>query len=79
MHATNAILFGALSLGLITVAATRQPDQLADAARYAADDLEVARLMEAAPDAGFIGETVIADPETGERITVDTLAFNDAE
>ena len=43
------------------------------------DDLEFARLMEAAPDEGFIGETVITDSETGERIAVDTLAFNDGK
>ncbi|MCF8508563.1 MAG: hypothetical protein K9G83_07485 [Hyphomonadaceae bacterium] len=44
----NAFLLAAVSLGAILVTATRAPEQLVlgNEHRYAADDAEVARLME---------------------------------
>ena len=70
-----AMLFGALGLGFM--ASVVSPQELADAARYAADDAEVARLMEAAPDEGFVDDVVMTDPETGERITAQVIGFNE--
>lgn len=70
-----AMLFGALGLGFMVNVAT--PQELADAARYAADDAEVARLMEAAPDEGFVDEIVITDPETGERTVAHVIGYNE--
>lgn len=69
----NSILFGAITLGLISVAMTRDPQEVA----ALADDMEVARLMEQAPDEGSFTPTTITDPETGEQIVVDVLAFRD--
>lgn len=75
----NAILLGAASLGALLVSVTSSPDQLVlgDAAKFAADDAEVARLMEAAPDAGEIEEIVLADPETDQKTKVTVVAFRD--
>jgi len=73
----NAALFGALSLGLMLAAFTADSRACDLAAKAAADDAEVARLMAAAPDHGFMGPTVHADPETGEATHVDLLAFKD--
>jgi hypothetical protein len=72
-----AMLFGALGLGFMVNVAT--PQELADAARFAADDAEVARLMEAAPDEGFADEMVFTNTETGERIVAEVIGFTDAQ
>lgn len=69
----NSILFGAITLGLVSVAMTHDPEQVA----AMADDAEVARLMAEAPDEGSFQPTTITDPETGEQIVVDVLAFKD--
>jgi len=42
---------------------------------YAQHDAEVARLMAAAPDDELFGETALIDPETGEEISIDLVAF----
>ena len=42
---------------------------------YAEHDAEVARLMAALPDDPLIGETSFTDPETGEDISIDLIAF----
>jgi hypothetical protein len=75
----NAILLGAASLGALLVTLTRSPDQLVlgNAAQFAADDAEVARLMEEAPDVGEFGAVVLTDPETGEESEATVLAFKD--
>lgn len=73
----NAALFGMLSLGLMLSAFSADSRQLDVALQAAADDAEVARLMEAAPDQGFMGATVHTDPATGEETQVDLLAFKD--
>jgi hypothetical protein len=75
----NTILLGAASLGALLVSLTRSPDQLVlgNEARFAADDAEVARLMEEAPDMGEFGSVVITDPETGEESEATVLAFKD--
>jgi hypothetical protein len=75
----NTILLGAASLGALLVSLTRSPDQLVlgNEARFAADDAEVARLMEEAPDMGEFGFVVITDPETGEESEATVLAFRD--
>lgn len=73
----NSVLFGAVSIGLMVVSFTKEPANLEQAARHAADDAEVARLMEAAPDEGSLSEIIVTDPETGEQIKADVLAFRD--
>lgn len=73
----NAALFGALSLGLMLAAFTADSPEFQATAKAAADDAEVARLIAAAPDRGFMGPTVYVDPDTGEETRVDVLAFND--
>lgn len=75
----NAFLLGAASLGALMVSLTRAPEQLVigNAAQHAADDAEVARLMEEAPDVGEIGGMAYTDPETGETVEVTSLAFKD--
>ncbi|MEY4782486.1 MAG: hypothetical protein RIR41_421 [Pseudomonadota bacterium] len=75
----NAFLLAAVSLGAILVTATRAPEQLVlgNEHRYAADDAEVARLMEEAPDAGGLAEIVFANPETGADTKVSMIAFRD--
>jgi len=75
----NAFLLGAVSLGALLVTATRAPEQLVlgNEIRYAADDAEVARLMEEAPDSGEFAELVIIDPETGAKTNATLIAFND--
>ncbi len=73
----NAFLFGTISMGLMLVGFTRPSADIETEALYAAHDAEVARLMEAAPDQGLMGPMSITDPETGERIPVDVIAFND--
>ena len=70
----NAILLGAASLGALVVCFTYDPAHI-DAARAAADDAEVVRLMEAAPDEGSMQDVTIIDPKTGEATTVQALSF----
>lgn len=71
----NAILFGAASLGALIVYFTHDPAALSEAARAAADDAEVARLMEAAPDQGSMQDITLVDPKTGKPEAVKVLAF----
>ena len=75
----NAFLLAAVSLGAILVTATRAPEHLVlgNEHRYAADDAEVAHLMEEAPDAGGLAEIVFANPETGADTKVSMIAFRD--
>ncbi len=75
----NAFLLAAVSLGALLVTATRAPDQLVlgNEAQYAADDAEVARLMEQAPDMGEFSSLVMTDPETGARTEAKIIAFRD--
>lgn len=42
---------------------------------YAQHDADVARLMEAAPDEAMFGDAMLVDPETGEEISIDLVAF----
>lgn len=70
----NTLLLGAASLGALIVCFTHDPANT-DAAKAAADDAEVARLMEAAPDQGSMGNLTLVDPKTGETTTVQTLSF----
>jgi hypothetical protein len=48
-----------------------------EAAKAAADDLEVARLMAAAPDEGAFGDSVIVDPVTGIETRISGFGFSD--
>ena len=48
----------------------------AQAARDAADDLEVARLMAEAPDDGDFGDSVIVD-KTGAEVRISAIGFID--
>ena len=75
----NAFLLAAVSLGALLVTATRAPDQLVlgNEAQYAADDAEVARLMEQAPDTGEFADLVLSDAETGAKTEVTVIAFRD--
>ncbi len=75
----NAFLLAAVSLGALLVTATREPAQLVlgNEARYAADDAEVARRMEEAPDSGEFADLTFTDDATGETTKVSLLAFKD--
>lgn len=42
---------------------------------YAQHDAQVARLMAALPDDPLMGETSFTDPETGEEVSIDLVAF----
>ena len=42
---------------------------------YAQHDAEVASLMAAMPDDQIIGETSFTDPETGEEVSIELVAF----
>lgn len=42
---------------------------------YAQHDAEVASLMAAMPDDPILGETSFTDPETGEEVSIDLVAF----
>ena len=42
---------------------------------YAQHDAEVASLMAAMPDDPIIGETSFTDPETGEEVSIELVAF----
>ncbi len=44
-------------------------------ALYARHDAEVARLMAAAPDEELFGQLAMIDPSTGERVSIDLIAF----
>ncbi|MFT3723588.1 MAG: hypothetical protein QM773_08385 [Hyphomonadaceae bacterium] len=70
----NAMLLGAASLGALITLFTHEPANI-DAAKAAADDAEVARLMEATPDEGSMEDVTLVDPKTGETTTVQTLSF----
>jgi hypothetical protein len=70
----NAILLGAASLGALIVYFTHDPAGI-DPAKAAADDAEVARLMEAAPDQGSMEDVTMVDPNTGEATTAKVLSF----
>ncbi|MEQ1781909.1 MAG: hypothetical protein ABMA14_11150 [Hyphomonadaceae bacterium] len=50
---------------------------VSEVAKAAADDLEVARLMEAAPDVGEFGDSVIVDADTGVETRVSGIGFSD--
>jgi len=71
----NAILLGAASLGALIAIFTHDADGAA--AKAAADDAEVARLMEAAPDVGSLHPLTLTDPTTGETAKVSVIAFKD--
>jgi hypothetical protein len=75
----NAFLLAAISLGALFVSATRSPDQLVlgNEARFAADDAEVARLMDEAPDAGEFTCIVMTDAQTGAKTKVKVVSFRD--
>jgi hypothetical protein len=70
----NATLLGAASLGALITLFTHEPANT-DAVKAAADDAEVARLMEATPDEGTMQDVTIIDPKTGEKTTAKVLAF----
>ncbi len=70
----NAILLGAASLGALIVFLTHDPAS-SDAAKAAADDAEVTRLMDAAPDQGSMEDVTVVDPKTGEQTIAKVLAF----
>ena len=73
----NAFLLGLAILGALLVTLTRSPDQLVlgNEARDAADDAEVARLMDEAPDKGEFGVVAIVDAATREITKAQVLAF----
>jgi hypothetical protein len=71
----NAILLGAASLGALAVYFTHGP-AVSDA-KARADDAEVARLMEAAPDVGSLEQVTIVEPRTGKETKATVLAFKD--
>jgi hypothetical protein len=75
----NAFLLGLAILGALLVTLTRSPDQLVlgNEARDAADDAEVARLMDEAPDKGEFGVVAIVDAATREITRAQVLAFRD--
>lgn len=72
----NAILLGAASLGALITMFTHDPANISPA-QAAADDAEVARLMEAAPDAGSLEPIMLVDPRTGETAKVSIIAFRE--
>ena len=72
----NAILLGAASLGALAVLFTSGPDGVSPA-QAMADDAEVARLMEAAPDEGSFEQTSFVDLETGKVTKATVLAYKD--
>lgn len=72
----NAILLGAASLGALAVLFTSGPAGVSPA-QALADDAEVARLMEAAPDEGSFEQTTLVDPATGKETKVTVLAYKD--
>ena len=75
----NAFLLGVAILGALLVTLTRSPDQLVlgNEARDAADDAEVARLMDEAPDKGEFSTMAIVDATTREITKARVLAFRD--
>jgi hypothetical protein len=75
----NAFLLGVAILGALLVTLTRSPDQLVlgNEARDAADDAEVARLMDEAPDKGEFSIVAIVDATTREITKARVLAFRD--
>ena len=75
----NAFLLGLAILGALLVTLTRSPYQLVlgNEARDAADDAEVARLMDKAPDKGEFGVVAIVDAATREITKAQVLAFRD--
>jgi len=97
----NALLFGLVSVAVMSAASVPGPDEAetksgpaaraeqvaakiqqmstdgAEAAKAAADDLEVARLMAAAPDEGAFGDSVIVDPVTGIETRISGFGFSD--
>lgn len=42
---------------------------------YAEHDAEVGRLMAAAPDEPLVGDSSLVDPLTGEKVSIDLVAF----
>lgn len=42
---------------------------------YAEHDAEVGRLMAAAPDEPLVGDASLVDPLTGEKVSIDLVAF----
>ena len=75
----NAFLLGLAILGALLVTLTRSPDQLVlgNEARDVADEAEVARLMDEAPDKGEFGVVAIVDAATREITKAQVLAFRD--
>ena len=59
---------------VIPVAVSQDAGQ---AAKDAADDLEVSRLMAEAPDDGVFGDSVIVAPDTGVETRVSGFGFDD--
>lgn len=72
----NAILLGAASLGALVMLFTHGPSDISPA-QAIADDAEVERLMEAAPDKGSLERKTLVDPKTGEKTDATVLAFKD--
>jgi hypothetical protein len=72
----NAILLGAASVGALLAIFTHDPGNVS-AAQAVADDAEVARLMEAAPDAGWLQPTMLVNPITGDTAKVSVIAFRE--
>lgn len=75
----NAFLLAAASLGALLVTATRSPEQLVlgNELRYAADDAEVARLMEETPDVGEFAELTFSGGDSVAETHVSLIAFKD--
>lgn len=72
----NAILLGAASVGAFLAIFTHDPGSVS-AVQAAADDAEVARLMQAAPDVGSLQPIMLVDPKTGETAQVSVIAFRE--
>jgi hypothetical protein len=72
----NALLLGAASFGALIAMFTSDPNNISQA-QARADDAEVARLMEAAPDEGSVGQTAYVDLVSGEKTEATVIAFRD--
>ena len=76
-EATESKLAPVSQIEQIRAETTPAKAEMSEEAKAAADDLEVARLMEAAPDVGAFGDSVIVDPETGVETRVSGFGFSD--
>ncbi|MEQ1608589.1 MAG: hypothetical protein ABL956_06435 [Hyphomonadaceae bacterium] len=72
----NALLLCAASLGALLAIVSSNTNIISDA-QSRADDAEVARLMEAAPDEGSVDLKTLVDPVTGKKTEVSVIAFRD--